>query len=417
MTALRYATPDDFDRVSKLLFLVFHHAVDTALEDIERPLYEPDRALVVTDGDEVVGHASSYGRELTVPGGVVPAAHVTGVGVAPTHRRRGLLRSLMERQLRDLAAAGREPVAVLWASEGRIYPRFGYGSAAPRLSLSVDTAAVGTSTLAASGPVSSADPAAGGRTVLADPPAVRVTLAKVFDQVRAERPGWSGRDERWWQYLLADLESRRDGATERRAVLHEGPDGVVDGYALYRVKSEWNDGGPAGEVRAQEVVAADAEAYRTLWGFLMSVDLTRRLTYEFGTPDEPLQHLVAEPRRLGATFGDGLWVRVLDVPAALSARRYATPVDVVLAVTDAHLPGNGGRWRLSGSPAGAACAPTAEEADLALDVTDLGAVYLGGVSLSALAAAGRVRELRPGALTAADVAFRWHRAPGSIEVF
>jgi predicted acetyltransferase len=402
MTALRSATPGDFDAVSKLMFLVFNHAVDPALDEIERPLYEPERALVVTDGDEIVGHASSYGRELTVPGGVVPAAHVTGVGVAPTHRRRGLLRSLMERQLRDLA----EPLAVLWASEGRIYPRFGYGLAAPRLALAVDSAEVGGL------------PASGGRLSLADPAAVRPTLTKLFDQARLDRPGWSGRDERWWQYLLADLESRRDGATERRAVLHEGADGAVDGYALYRVRSRWEDGSPRGEVRVQEVVTLDGDAYRALWDFLLSVDLTRQVTHDFATPDEPLQHLVAEPRRLGATFADGLWVRVLDVAGALSARRYAAPVDVVLEVTDDQLPGNGGRWHLVGSPSSASCSSAGtREADISLSVTDLGAVYLGGVGLTSLAAAGRVRELRPGTLSGADLAFRWHRAPGSVEVF
>ncbi len=124
-----------------------------------------------------------------------------------------------------------------------------------------------------------------------------------------------------------------------------------------------------------------------------------------------------EPRRLGATLADGLWVRVIDVPGALTARRYPAPVDVVLEVADPLLSANAGRWRLSGGPDGADCAPTQDAADLALDVTDLGAVYLGGTGLGALAAAGRVRELRRGALAATDAALRWHRAPVSIEVF
>lgn len=397
MTTLRSATPDDFDAVSKLMFLVFNHAVDPALEEIERPLYEPDRALVVTDGDDVVGHASSYGRELTVPGGVVPAAHVTGVGVAPTHRRQGLLRSLMERQLSDVP----ESLAVLWASEGRIYPRFGYGLAAPRLDFVVESTSVGFA--------GSAD---AGRLTLADPAAVRPTLAKLFDQARVDRPGWSGRSDRWWDYLLTEVESRRDGATERRAVLHEG------GYALYRVKSRWEDGTPHGQVRVQEVVALDGDAYRALWGFLLSVDLTRTTSYDFAAPDEALWHLVAEPRQLGATYTDGLYVRVVDVAGALSARRYSAPVDVVLSLTDDQLPGNRGRWRLVGSPTSASCSPEpSAEPDLELSITDLGAVYLGGVSLTSLAAAGRVRELRLGTLLPTDLAFRWHRAPGSIEVF
>jgi predicted acetyltransferase len=405
MTTLRYGTPDDFDAVSRLMFTVFNSPVDTDAEELERPLYEPDRSLIVTDGDAPVGHASAFGRELTVPGNTVGAAHVTGVGVAPTHRRRGLLRQLMDRQLRDIHAAGREPLAVLWASEGRIYPRFGYGLGAQRVALDVDTAGAG------------ALAPAGGRLTLADPLEVRPALAKVFDQIRPERPGWTGRDEHWWQYVLADLASRRDGATEKRAVLHEGADGTLDGYALYRVKGDWDGGGPRGEVRVQEVTALDPEAYRALWGFLLSIDLTRGASYGFGAVDEPLLHLVPEPRRLGARLGDGLWVRVIDVPGALTARRYPVPVDVVFEVADPLLTANAGRWRLSGGPDGAECAPTTDPADLSLDIADLGAVYLGGTGLGALAAAGRVRELRRGAVAATDPALRWHRAPASIEIF
>jgi predicted acetyltransferase len=342
---------------------------------------------------------------MTVPGGVVPCAHVTSVGVALTHRRGGILGALMRRQLRETRDAGREPIAALWASEGRIYPRYGYGLAAPRLILAADTAEAGL-------------PApAGGRLRLAEPTALLPELTAVYERVLADRPGWSGRDDRWWAHVITDLPSRRDGASELRAVVHEGADGVVDGYALWRVKSDWHDGSPAGEVWVQEVVAADPEAYRALWRLLLSVDLTRTARYWYATPDEPLLHLVAEPRRLGTRFTDSLWVRVLDVPAALRARRYAAPVDVVLEVSDPLLPENTGRWRVTGDATGAACEPTTDPVDLALDVGDLGAAYLGGVSLASLAAAGRVREARPGTLLPADTALRWHRAPVSLEVF
>jgi predicted acetyltransferase len=166
-----------------------------------------------------------------------------------------------------------------------------------------------------------------------------------------------------------------------------------------------------------EAVAVDPATYVTLWRFLLGIDLTRTARYSHGAVDEPLVHLVAEPNRLAGRLTDGLWVRLVDVGAALAARRYARPVDVVIEVTDPLLHENAGRWRLTGDPDGAACAPTDAPADLACGILDLGSAYLGGPSLAALAAAGRVRERRPGSLAAASLAFGWHRAPAGIEVF
>jgi predicted acetyltransferase len=387
-----------------MLFRAFHDPFDEALKNLEREVFEPERSLLVRDAGAVVAHAGAYSRELSVPGGVVPAAHVTLVGVAPTHRRRRLLTRMMRRQLQEVRDAGREPLAVLWASEAPIYPRFGYGHAAPRLDLEVNSAAVG---------LAPGDP---GRLRAGDPVELQSELAKVYDQLRGDRPGWSSRDDRWWRFLLADLPLRREGATERRAVLHEGADGV-DGYALWRTKGDWDSRGPKGQVRVDAIVAATPAAYVALWRFLVSIDLTRSVSYRYATPDEPVQHLVADPRQLGARLGDGLWVRVVDVGAALSARRYATDVDAVIEVTDPLLPENTGRWRLSGGPVGARCERTNDAADLALDVRDLGTVYLGGRTLTELTTAGLVGELTPGAVGRATAAFGWYRAPAAVEVF
>ena len=402
---IRTATPDDWTAISRLLYAAFNDAFSEEQAEVDRETFEPERCLVVTDGAEIVGTAGVFTRDLTVPGAVVPAAHVTQVGVAATYRRRGLLRRMMVRQLRDVRAGG-EPLALLWASEGRIYQRFGYGQATPKLSLEVDTREVRLR------PAAPAE----GRLRAAEPASVRNELAKVYEQVRTDRPGYSSRDERWWTYLLADLPSRRDGRTERRAVLHEGPAGL-DGYALWRAKPAWDPPGPQGEVHVVEVMAATLEAYAALWRFLLSVDLTRTVHFWFSAVDEPLLHLVDEPRRLGARFGDGLWVRVIDVAAALAARRYAAGVDVVLEVTDELLPENAGRWRLTAGAAGVQCRRTGDPADLSCDIAALGAVYLGGTSMGSLAAAGRVRELRPGALAPASTAFGWHRAPAAVDVF
>lgn len=395
---------DDWDDIARLLLGAFHDNFDEVMHESDRAVFEPARSLVVRDGDAVVGHAAAFTRELTVPGNVVPAAHVTMVGVAPTHRRRRLLTRLMHRQLREARDAGAEPIAVLWASEGRIYPRFGYGLAAQRLELEINLSEIRLPDTAV------------GRLRAGDPTALQPELAQVYDQLRADRPGWSSRDARWWRYVLSDFPSRRSGATEQRAVVHEGPDGV-DGYALWRTKASWDSRGPRGEVIVNEIAATSPTAYAALWRFLLSIDLTRTASYHHAALDEPLQHLVNEPRQLGARLADSLWVRVLDVGAALAARRYAGPVDVVLEVADPLLPENSGRWHLSGDAGGARCVRTDAPAELACDVGDLGAAFLGGPSLAALAAAGRVRERQAGAVAAASTAFGWQRAPVAVEIF
>lgn len=407
---IEISTAADWDAINALLHTVFHSVPDEAMNEASRALFEPERSLLVRSGAEVVAHAGAFTRELSVPGGVVPAAHVTNVGVAPTHRRQGLLTRLMHRQLRDIRSVGREPVAVLWASEGPIYPRFGYGLAAQRLTLEIYTREL---RMVESASVAGSPPP---RLRLADPIAVQAELAAVYDRVRAARPGWSSRTDAWWRYVLGDFPSRRSGGTERRAVLADGPDGPT-GYAVWRTHNRWQTRGPQSTVQVDEFVATDLATYHALWRFLLSVDLTRVVTYRFAAVDEPLHHLVDEPRQLGGALVDALWLRIVDVGKALSARAYAAPVDVVLEVTDPLLPENAGRWRLTAAPGTARCIRTDAPAELACDVRDLGAAYLGGPSFGALAAAGRVRELRPGVLPQVSAAFGWHRAPVGIEIF
>jgi predicted acetyltransferase len=440
---IRTATADDFVAVCDLLSAAFADEFPEDEREHDRFVFEPERDLLMVDGDTPVGNAGVYTRNLTLPGGVsVPAAHVTMVGVSPTYRRQGVLTRLMAQQLRDVRAAG-EPVAVLWASEGRIYQRFGYGLACLKLSFEIDLREVRMSPRAA---------AAGGRLRDAAPRDARKDLQQVYERVRLQRPGWSTRDERWWDRAVNDPASRRRGATAHRAVLYETGDGI-DGYALWRTKASWSPAGPDGEARVGEFVAATPEAYSALWRFLLTMDLMRTLRFSYAAVDEPLLYLVNEPRRLNANATDALWARLVDVPAALEARRYAAPLDVVIEVDDAMLPENAGRWRLraigdtaqredrslrgpqsqasstaqredrslrgpqSQASYTVSCTPSADPAELACDVSDLGAAYLGEASLAALGAAGRVVERRPGALAAASAAFGWYRAPSAIEVF
>jgi predicted acetyltransferase len=252
---------------------------------------------------------------------------------------------------------------------------------------------------------------------VAVPAEIRKDMQELYDRKRAFQPGLSSRDDAWWNRILSDPESRRAGYTARHAVLYDGPDGP-GGYAVWRAKSSWDAKGPQNETKVIELVALHPEAYAALWRFLLSLDLARTVTAGIVAAEEPILYLVNEPNQLGMRVGDGLWVRIVDLPSALAARRYPVPVDVVLEVTDALLPANAGRWRLRTNPDGTAECTTAEaSADLTMDIADLGAVYLGGTPFGALASAGRVRELRPGALAAANGAFSWPVAPAPVEIF
>jgi predicted acetyltransferase len=403
---VRNGTADDFETVLRLMQSVFHDSADDPVfSEVDRQLFDADRSLIAVDGDAVVGHAGSFARELTVPGGVIPAAFVTMVGVTGTHRRKGIASELLIRQLREVRAAG-EPVAILWASEGRIYQRFGYGLATRRMSLDIDNREVRLN-----GPRAAESALRGGppRDLLDD-------MVTAYESVRERMPGYAGRGKLWWEALISDPVARRHGSGPLRAVVHIGQSGP-DGYALYATKQSWTDSGPDGQVNVRHLVAANPVAYQEIWRFLLEVDLTRWVSLWSGAADEPLFDMVNEPRRLGARLGDGLWLRIADVPGALARRRYGAPVDLVLEVTDALLPENAGRYRITGLRDGAHCAPSSDPADLALDVAALGALYLGGASAGALADAGRIEELNPGAVGRAHAAFGWHRGPVAIDMF
>jgi predicted acetyltransferase len=398
------ATHEDWDPLYQMVSTAFNSDLDEAKSAVERTVFEPERCLIARRRGEIVGTAGIYTRRLGVPGDVLPAAHVTAVAVAPTARRQGVLTRLMRQQFADIRDEA-ESIAVLWASEGRIYQRFGYGLAARKLSLNVESREVSLTV-----------PATDGRLTDGSPADVRNALVKVYDEAYAHHPGWSERTSKHWDRHLADPPSLRHGATALRAVVHEG-DGGVDGYALWRVSNNWTDGGPAGEVKVIEHVSTTHQGTAALWRFLLAFDLTRTTSVWSCSIDDPLLFMVSEPRRLMARLADALWLRIVDLPTALAARRYAAAVDVVLEVTDDHVPANAGRWRVRGSPETATCEATPEEPDLACDIRALGAAYLGGTPLTALADGGLVRERRPGALAMASTAFGWHQAPSSIETF
>ncbi|MCG5216045.1 GNAT family N-acetyltransferase [Streptosporangium soli] len=397
-------TVDDWDDIYATFSAGINIDGDPQSLEAERELFEPERSLIVRRGDQVVGTLGGNTRQIAVPGGVISAAHGCRGAVSATVRRQGILTRLMRRHFEDARAHG-EPIALCWASEGRIYHRFGYGVSVRRIGLNVNSREATVPQAPRS-----------GRIVEGTAAELRESLVKLYDQVYADQPGWSERTAAHWDYRLADLMGQRAGASALRIIIHEG-EGGVDGYALWRVRGNWAATGPAGEVVVVEQVSTTPEAYQALWGFLLSVELTRSASTWASSVDEPLFYWVGEPRQLSAHLCDALWVRVVDVPKALAARRYATPLDVVIEVTDDFLPVNSGKWRLTGSAESASCSATTDDADLAFDIRALGAVYMGGTSLSALAGAGLVRELRPGALAAAAPAFGWHKTPSAFEIF
>lgn len=371
----------------------------------ERGLYnaltEYDRSIGVWDGDQVVGTAGAFTFRVTVPGGAsVPAAGITMVSVAATHRRRGVLRSMMRRQLDDIRSWG-EPLAVLTASEPEIYGRFGYGIATYQLNAEIDTSRVRLSVPPGTDDV---------RLRYAAPADVLDACEAVYARLVPGRPGMLARQPGWERVGLLDPEGERDGASPLQCVVAERDDEVV-GYARYRIKPEWDASGSRSTVALEELEGLDPAVQGALWRFLFEIDLTSTLRTRGRPVDEAWQHMVSDIRRCGPRLRDALHVRLVDVGAALEARTYQAPVDLVFEVEDAFCPWNEGRWRLSGDAKGASCVRTEDPADLALSVRELGAAYLGGMSLASLGAAGRVRELRQGALVEASVAFSSAVAP------
>lgn len=410
LNRLRPATPEEWGPFRAAMSGAFGETPTEPFLTTPPPVAELDRSLGLFDGDQVLATAGIYSRTLTVPGAVVPCAAVTWVTVAPTVRRRGVLTEMMRRQLTGLHEQEREPVAALWASEFPIYGRFGYAPAAFRSGLT------GRSERLRLRP----DVDLGTGTVhLVDRETYQPAAAALHDRLRRLVPGNLDRDERWWNRRLLDLPDERHGATAQRFLLHTEIDGTVSGYAAWRMKGTWDDdsGEPDGTLLVEEVRAGSPQAYASLWKVLLSIDLVRTVKAPMTSPDDPLRHLVTDGRALAVRPVDSLWVRLVDVGRALSARRYPAPIDFVFEVRDPFCEWNTGRWHLWGHPAGAFCDRTDRDPDIVLGIEELSAIYLGGVSLASLQAAGRVTEVSPGAITQASTAFGWPVTPWCPDPF
>lgn len=396
---IRVAEPDERVAAFAPIWHYFGSSLGPDAERTERMLVPEGRMHVATDGDAIVGSGGAFELDFTVPGGQARAAGVTVVGVLPTHRRRGVLRGLMRAQLDDVHARG-EPLAVLWASEGGIYGRFGYGVASVCGDIALTRAHA-----AFVKPAEWPDPA---RLVTAEK--AGELFPAVYDRVRRVTPGMFARSAEWWEKrTLADSEWRRAGGGELTYVVLER-DGEPEAYALYRLNLTYDEGVPTGKTVVVEAMGATPAATAAIWRYLLDIDWMATVEATLLPVDHPLLLLLVEQNRMKFRVGDGLWVRLVDVGAALAARGYAGDGELVLEVSDAFCQWNDGRWALDG-------AKTTEAPDLRLRAEDLGTTYLGGFSFADLLRAGRVEEAREGAVARADALFRTDRKPWCPEIF
>ncbi len=407
---LTYVTDETFEDFHAAISRGFQEKPRPETRELDRAVFENGRMFGHKVDDRWVSTCGDFARRLTVPGGTgVSTAAVTVVTVHPPYRRRGLLTAMMRHQLEQVAERG-EPLAALWASESLIYGRFGYGPATARAVLNGTNRRL--TFLPGVGSSGSVDEVTRAQFLAVAP--------GLHESMRPERPGTMARDENVWEHALFDLEFARDGASEIRYVLHYAEAGNADGFATYRFKEKFEEE-PESEIRIKEVWAEDPAAHASLWRYLLDLDLARTFRLWSAPPDEPLRHLVQDARAVGTAITDGLYVRVVDVQAALAARKYSAAVDVVIEVDDPILPTNSGCYRIvtDGAPEGSAAAVTrvTTTPDLSLGILELGTIYLGGVPLTDLHRARRVTEHTPGAVAAASTAFGWHRAPSCPDMF
>ncbi|GAA3843549.1 GNAT family N-acetyltransferase [Streptomyces coacervatus] len=378
--------------------------------EARRPRFEPGRYLGAFDGARCVATFRSFSQEVTAVGGSpVPANAVTAVTVTATHRRRGLLTRMMSR---DLAAAKKrgDVVATLIAAEYPIYGRYGFGPATSAAEWTVDVPRTGLDP-------SWSGPDDGGRIDIVDPEDIRKFGPELHDRVRRATPGTVSRNDWWWQINTGVLQIDPKW-TEPFFALYRAADGDVEGLVAYEVDDKWGDANqPQDTATVRGLLAATPAAERALWRYLCSIDWVTQVKSGPRAPDDLLPLLLPDPRaaRL-TTVTDWLWVRILDVVRALESRTYEGTGSLVLEVVDrAGLAG--GRYRLEASAQGASCTPTAESAELTLDIAELSRLWLGDESAVRLAALGRVREERAGAARVADALLRTSRRPWCPDMF
>ncbi|MFC9506737.1 GNAT family N-acetyltransferase [Streptomyces sp. NPDC057002] len=403
---IRSTTDKDLDVFVDTLHAAFGLFPETPVEGggLWWSALETDRCLLALTADgRPVGTAATYSFELTLPGeALVPVPGVTAVGVLPSHRRQGVLTAMMRHQLAGLRTGG-EFLSVLLASEASIYGRFGYGPATCTAELKVPRHRAAPALPRAGGTAGA--PAAGSVEVLRRAECGEI-LEEVYDRYRRAQPGALSRPHRWWALRAGQPPI---SPAPRYVAVHRDAAGTPDGYASYSIES--------GTLTVDETITADDAVFTALARFVLGHDLVSQVVFKHVPPDHPLRWQLAD-LRAGEVSGvmDWLWVRLLDVPRALTARGWFTDGELVLDVDDPFL-GEHDRYLLTVRDGKADCVPTDREPDLSLDIRDLGSLYLGGTAPSTLVRAGHIRAHHPGAATLADALFRAERSPHCLHWF
>ncbi|MGW6054218.1 GNAT family N-acetyltransferase [Streptomyces sp. NPDC055189] len=408
---IRSIDGDDLDVFVDTVHAAFGHFPETPVEGggLWWSALEADRCLLARAEDgRPVGTAAAYSFELTLPGDVLaPAAGVTAVGVLPSHRRQGVLSALMRHQLAELRERG-EYLAVLLASEAQIYGRFGYGPATYTGQLTVPRhqAALATPRSHQLAGLSAAGADSGSVEVVRRAECGAI-LEEVYDRYRRAQPGALSRPHRWWALRAGQAPI---SPAPRYVAVHRDADGIADGYASYAI-------GDAQTLTVDEIIATDDAVFTALARFALGHDLVARVVFKHVPPHHPLRWQLAD-FRAGEVSGDSdwLWVRLLDVPRALTARGWCADGELVLDVQDPFLAQHG-RYLLTIRDGKADCVRTDREPDLSLDVRDLGSLYLGGTAPSTLMRAGHIHAHHPHAAALADNLFRAERSPHCLHWF
>lgn len=379
---------------------------DEGFTDLIKSTLPADRTLAAFDGDEIVGTFGGYALDLTIPGGSLPMEGTTVVTVFPTHRRMGLMGEMMRKHL-DNAVENGYAIAGLWASESRIYGRYGYGIASYAETIEM----AGRDIVFRPG----VDIDRVRRIAVGEGAAV---LPPVFDAVLPHRPGMYARSEEWWKAeVLHDADWMKRGKTSKRIVVHDGPDGP-DGYAIYRQKSDESDDGHSnGTVHVVEIIAATDRSHASLWSYLTNVDGCPKVRWWNHRIDDALPMKIAEPRRIMSKGRyDALWILILDVVAALEARTYEQDGSIRFRVENAFRHDVEGAYEMTVIDGIGSCARVEGDVDIALDLDVLGALYLGGGDAHAYVAADRIRGDAQ-AVAILHELFRTAKAPWCNQVF
>jgi predicted acetyltransferase len=389
---------DWFDALSSAFFST---ADPEAIADFRRPDLDLRRTWAAYDGNRIIATLRTFGTEMTVPGGAQLAADaVTSVATMPTHRRRGALTSMMAASLEAAVSRG-DPISILIAARWPIYGRYGYGPAAELAEYAIDTVIADFGELGGEGHLEYVEPAIGYALAPA-----------LFERFRLAQSGAIPRNHGEFDRDFGKRTMPGRTPWVGRVVVHRpARDAEIDGYVRYHVDDHWEGMIPRSVVVIDDLVATTRSAYAALWKLCCDVDNVTTVKAANRSVDEALPWLLADARAVQQVRrSDILWLRLLDVEKALSARRYLTIGDVVIELHDAtgHA---AGRYELHGGPDAASCTRTTKPADIELTVMTLSSAYLGGMSLQTMAAAGLVTEHRPGAIALADAMFRWNTVP------